>query len=93
VDDLGRRFDATGFELALRYQATDALWLEAGYNDLRPDSGHPGEFRTRFGVGYVVYNFGAGSRLFGGFRLEDSRASDGSKRLNSAFATGLNYTF
>jgi outer membrane protein N len=93
VDDLGRRFDATGFELALRYQATDALWLEAGYNDLRPDSGHPGEFRTRFGVGYVVYNFGAGSRLFGGFKLEDSRNSDGSKRLNSAFATGLNYTF
>ena len=68
-------------------------WLEAGYNDLRPDSDHPGEFRTRFGVGYVVYNFGAGSRLFGGFKLEDSRNSDGSKRLNSAFATGLNYTF
>ena len=93
VDDLGRRFDGKGFELALRYHATDSLWLEAGYNDLRPDSDHPGEFRTRFGVGYVVYNFGAGSRVFGGFKLEDSRNSDGSKRFNSAFATGLNYTF
>jgi len=93
VDDLGRRFDATGFELALRYHATDALWLEAGYNDLRPDSDHPGDFRIRFGVGYVVYNFGAGSRLFGGFKAEDSRNSDGSTRFNSAFATGLNYTF
>ena len=93
VDDLGRRFDATGFELALRYHATDAFWLETGYNDLRPGSDHPGDFRTRFGVGYLVYNFGSGSRVFGGFKIEDSRRSDGSKRLNSAFATGLNFTF
>lgn len=93
VDDLRRRFDSKGFELALRYRATDSLWLEAGYNDLRPDSDHPGDFRIRFGVGYVVYNFGAGSRLFAGFKLEDSRNSDGSERSNSAFATGLNYTF
>jgi predicted porin/cell division protein FtsB len=93
VDDLGRRFDATGFELALRYHATDALWLEAGYNELRPGSDHPGDFRTRFGLGYVVYNFGGGSRVFGGVKFEDSRRSDGSKRVNSAFATGLNYTF
>ena len=93
VDDLGRRFDGTGFELALRYHATDALWLEAGYNDLWPGSDHPGDFRTRFGLGYVVYNFGGGSRVFGGFKVEDSRRSDGSKRVNSAFAAGLNYTF
>jgi predicted porin len=93
VDDLGRRFDATGFELALRYYANDQLAFEAGYNDLRPDSSHPGDFRLRFGVGYVVYNFGGGSRVFGGFKWEDSRNSDGSKRFSSAFATGLNYTF
>ena len=91
--DLGRRFDGTGFELALRYLATDALWLEAGYNDLRPDSSHPGEFRTRFGVGYVVYNFGGGSRMFGGFKVEGSRRSDGSSGPSSAFVAGLNYTF
>jgi hypothetical protein len=53
----------------------------------------PGDFRTRFGLGYVVYNFGGGSRVFGGFKVEDSRRSDGSKRVNSAFAAGLNYTF
>ena len=93
VDDLGRRFDATGFELALRYHATDALWLEAGYNELRPDSNHPGDFRTRFGLGYVVYNFGGGSRLFGGVKIEGSRRSDGSSDPNSAFVAGLNYTF
>jgi len=93
VDDLGRRFDGTGFEIALRYYASDQLAFEAGYNDLRPDSDHPGDFRLRFGLGYVVYNFGAGSRLFAGFKWEDSRNSDGSKRFSSAFATGLNYTF
>jgi predicted porin len=93
VDDLGRRFDGTGFELALRYHATGAIWLEAGYNDLQPNSDHPGDFRTRFGLGYVVYNFGGGSRVFGGFKIEGSRNSDGSKRFNGAFAAGLNYTF
>ena len=93
VDDLGRRFDGTGFELALRYLASDRLSLEAGYNDLRPGSDHPGDFRVRFGVGYVVYSFGAGSRAFGGVKVEGSRNSDGSTRAYSAFATGLNYTF
>jgi predicted porin len=93
VDDLGRRFDGTGFELAARYLATGALWLEAGYNDLWPNAGHPGEFRTRFGLGYVVYNFGGGSRVFGGVKIEGSRRSDGSRRPNSAFVAGLNYTF
>ncbi len=93
TDDLGRRFDGTGFELALRYHATGSLWLEAGYNELRPGSDHPGDFRVRFGVGYLVYNFGAGSRVFLGFKLDDGRNSDGSKRSGSAFATGLNYTF
>jgi predicted porin len=93
TDDLGRRFDATGFELALRYHATGSLWVEAGYNELRPDSDHPGDFRVRFGVGYLVYNFGAGSRVFLGLKLDDGRSSDGTKRSGSAFATGLNYTF
>jgi hypothetical protein len=93
ADDLGRRFDGTGFELAQRHHATDAIWLEAEYNDLQPDSGRPGDFRTRFGPGYVVYNFGGGSRVFGGFKIEGSRNSDGSKRFNGAFAAGLNDTF
>ena len=47
----------------------------------------------RFGVGYVVYSFGAGSRAFAGFKVEGGRNSDGSTRAYSAFATGLNYTF
>jgi hypothetical protein len=40
-----------------------------------------------------VYNFGAGSRVFLGLKLDDGRSSDGTKRSGSAFATGLNYTF
>jgi hypothetical protein len=41
----------------LRHLESDRLSLEAGYNDLRPGSDHPGDFRVRFGVGYVVYRF------------------------------------
>jgi hypothetical protein len=40
-----------------------------------------------------VYDFSIGSRLFFGFRLEDSKNSDGSARAQSTFAGGLNYTF
>ena len=36
VDDLGRRFDATGFELALRYHATDALGSRPGTTTCGP---------------------------------------------------------
>jgi predicted porin len=82
------------------------LSLGAAYNEVRDgvpdptpnqsqlgDSDHPGDFRVRFGVGYLVYNFGAGSRVFLGLKLDDGRSSDGTKRSGSAFATGLNYTF
>jgi predicted porin len=93
IDDLGRRFDGRGLELALRYDLGSRFWLEAGYNDLEPDSEHPGEYRLRYGVGIAVFTFGTGSRVFAGFKLEDSRRSDGSKGPKSAFATGMNLTF
>jgi hypothetical protein len=46
-----------------------------------------------YGLGTVTYDFGIGSRVFFTLRLEDSRRSDGSEGRNSAFATGLNFTF
>lgn len=93
VDDLGRRFDGDGFELAVRRQVTDRIWLEAGYNDLRPDSDHPGDYRVQFGVGNVVYRFGNASRVFFGVKVEGSRRSNGRRLAEHAVATGLNYTF
>ena len=93
VDDLGRRFDGNGFEVAVRRTITDRVWLEGGYNDLQPDSEHPGEYRVRLGIGSVVYRFGNASRVFFTFKVEGSQRSDGSRLAEHAFATGLNYTF
>lgn len=93
IDDLGRRFDGHGFELALRVPINDAVWIEGGYNDLMPRRNHPGDYRMRFGVATAVYNFGPASRIFMGVKFEGSRNSDGSSRGTSAFGAGLNFTF
>ena len=93
VDDLGLRFDGNGFELALRQNLTDRVWIEGAYNDLNPDSDHPGDFRLQFGAANVVYSFGEASRVFGGFKLENSKRTDGTDFQTSTFAGGLNYTF
>jgi predicted porin len=93
VDDLGRVYDGYGYELAVRRHLTDRWWLEGGYNDLRPDSDHPGDYHVRFGVGNAVYVFGDASRVFFGFKVEGSRRSDGSRLAESALAAGLNFTF
>ena len=44
VDDRGRRFNGNGFEIALRQHFTEWAWIEGAYNDLSPDSDHPGDF-------------------------------------------------
>jgi predicted porin len=93
VDDLGRRFDGTGMELAVRRSVTDRIWLEAGYNDLQPDSDHPGDYRVRLGVGNIVYRFGDASRVFFGVKVEGSRRSDRTRLAEHAVVAGLNYTF
>jgi predicted porin len=93
VDDLGRRYDGTGFELAVRRELTDRWLVEGGYNNLQPDSNHPGDYRIKFGTGNVIYRFAESSRVFVSFKVEDSRRSDGTKLADHAIATGLNYTF
>jgi predicted porin len=93
VDDLGRRFDGRGFELAVRRAIGDRIWLEGGFNELDPDADHPGDYRVRLGVGNVVYRFGDASRVFFGVKIEGSRRSDGSRLAEHAIAAGLNYTF
>jgi len=69
------------------------LWLEGAFNDLSPNSDHTGDYRIRFGAANVVYAWSVGSRLFVGFKLEDSKNSDGTPLTRSTFAAGLNYTF
>jgi predicted porin len=93
IDDLGRRFDGNGFEVAVRRSFDNGISLDAGYNDLSPDSNHPGQFRVRFGTGNFIYNFSTASRIFFSFRVEGSRRSDGSDLGNHAIGTGFNYTF
>jgi len=93
VDDLGRRFDGRGFELAVRQHVAERVWIEGVFNDLSPDADHPGDYRIRFGAANVVYDFGVASRVFAGFKVEGSRKSDRSDLASSTFAAGLNYTF
>jgi predicted porin len=93
IDDLGRRFDGHGFELALRQHFTERAWIEGAFNNLQPNSDHPGDFRIRFGAANIVYNFSVASRVFAGFKLEKSRNSDRTPLTDSTFAAGLNYTF
>ncbi len=93
IDDVGRRFDGNGFELALRQYLLEHVWIEGVYNDLHPNDDHPGDFRIRFGAANIVYNFGTASRVFAGFKVEGSKKSDGTDLTSSTFAAGLNYTF
>lgn len=93
IDDLGRRYDGRGFEVAFRRTLTDRVWVEAGYNELRPNANHPGDFRVRLGIGNVVYRFGDASRTFVGFKIDTSRRSDGTSSSDHVVAAGLNYTF
>lgn len=93
IDDLGRRFDGNGWELAVRREITDRVWVEGGYNDLRPDSNHPGDYKVQLGVLNVVYRYGDASRLFLGVKFDGSQRSDGGTLRENAFAGGLNFTF
>jgi predicted porin len=93
VDDLGRRYDGTGFELALVRDLTEKVWVELGFNNLQPDSDHPGDFRVRFGVTNLVYQFGQASRVFAGVKFDGGRTSDGTARPQAVFAGGLRYNF
>lgn len=93
IDDLGRRFDGRGVEVALRRSFANGVSIDAGYNDLSPDSNHPGEYRVRFGTTNFIYNFSTASRIFFSFRLEGSRRVDGSDLSYHAVGTGFNYTF
>src|SRR5262245_35608063 len=93
VDDLGRRFDGKGFELALRQHFTTRTWIEGAYNEQRPDSDHLGDYRLRFFSSNIVYNFNVASRVFFGVRIDKSRRSDRTPLMDNTFAAGLNYTF
>lgn len=93
VDDLGRRFDGHGLELAFVRDITDRVSLEVGFNDLQPDSDHPGQYRVRFGLSNVVYQFGGASRVFAGVKIDGGRNSDGTPRPRAVFAGGLRYNF
>ena len=93
IDDLGRRFSGNGVELALRRAVGRRYWVELGLNDLSPDSDHEGDFRVRFWLANLIYQFGDASRVFIGGRVDDSRNSDDTRRALGAFAAGLNYTF
>ncbi len=93
VDDLGRRFDGKGLEVALVRDVTDRVWVEFGFNNLQPDSDHPGDFRVRFGVSNLVYQFGDASRVFAGVKYDAGRTSSGTPRPRAVFAGGLRYNF
>lgn len=93
VDDLRRRYDGTGFEAALVRDFTDRTWVEFVFNNLQPESDHPGDFRLRFLATNVVYQFGGASRAFVGVKFDGGRTSDGSSRPAAVFAGGLRYNF
>jgi predicted porin len=93
LDDLGRRYDGTGVEAALVRDFTDRTWVEFVFNNLQPESDHPGDFRLRFLATNVVYQFGGASRAFVGVKFDGGRNSDGSSRPAAVFAGGLRYNF
>ena len=93
VDDLGRRYDGKGFEAAFVGDVTDRTWVEVVFNNLQPDSDHPGDFRLRFLATNVVYRFGPASRVFAGVKFDGGRTSDGSSRPAAVFAGGLRFNF
>ncbi len=93
VDDLGRRYDGQGFEAAFVADLTDKTWIEVIFNNLQPESDHPGDFRLRFLATNVVYQFGGASRVFAGVKFDGGKTSAGASRPAAVFAGGLRYNF
>jgi outer membrane protein N len=93
VDDLGRRYDGKGFELALVSDFIGRTRVELIFNNLQPESNHPGDFRLRFLATNIVYQFDRASRVFAGVKFDGGRASDGTSRPAAVFAGGLRYNF
>ena len=93
VDDLGRRFDGTGFEIALRYHASDAARVRGRLQRPAARFGPPGRLPAPLRPRLRGLQLRGRQPALRRLQVEDSRNSDGSKRFSSAFATGLNYTF
>jgi hypothetical protein len=75
---LGRFFSGSGLEVHADYMPTDWLGLRGTYNYLKPDNDHPGRYRIKFatiGASYHRIDRLAFHLLY---RIDASRASDGS---------------
>ena len=71
----------------------DRVAVEGVFNDLDPDETYDGEYRLRYFAGILSYRYAKNSALYAGYRLDSSRATDGSELRNDLFGLGFNYSF
>jgi predicted porin len=93
-DDLGRFFDGDGaMFIVYFYLIPDRLAIAAEWDDVNPDSSHPGQYRIRFttiGASYALRKYW---EFFLLYRFEDGRLSDGSSRGNDTLMLSAHFNF
>jgi predicted porin len=92
-DDTGAFFSGHGLEVFTRYYLTGQVAVEAVYNQLVPDGSYDGRYKLRYGAGTFSYKYAKSSVIYASYKLEHSRAADGSDLRNDTFGLGFNYSF
>ncbi len=80
-------------QLFTRYYLTERVAVEGVYNELDPDGSYDGHYKLRYGAGTFSYKYAKSSVIYAGYKLEQSRAADGSDLRNDTFGLGFNYSF
>jgi len=93
-DDLERYFDGDSFIfLAYYYLIPDRLIITAEFDDVSPESSHPGQYRVRFttvGASYALQKYW---EFFLFYRFENGRLSDGSPRGKDTLMLSAHFNF
>jgi outer membrane protein N len=88
-------FDGWGWEVYAQYRLRGDLWLNGGWNWLRPDSDQwrAGNYRVKYGVVGLRYALdGFDKALYFNYRGEHSRRQDGSN-ADDATTIGVRWSF
>lgn len=93
IDDLGRYYSGTGWELYADYDVGRNVLLRVDLALLTPDSRHPGDFRFRTMTVGASWKFREKFLLYPLIQFDRSTASDGSPLQDDQLIVGLNYTF
>jgi predicted porin len=94
VDDLSRFYDGSGLAFVSYYQlAPDRIVVAVEYDEINPESAHPGSYRVRFATIGGAYYFEKYWSLFALLRLDDGKLSNGTRQDDATLMLTVHYDF